>query len=406
MWHNSSTVQPGTKVVHIITSARTLLFLKDHIEVMASEGVEYHVIANFEKTRYASDGHRFHDVNMHRSLFRLSELKASFEVYKLLKHIDPDIIISSTPKAGLVGGVISALFFRSRKRIFLVRGFRFPTLTGFKRWLVRTMEVMPARFANLTLATSPQTAEMIREIMPQRYHHSVRVTLNGTANGIDTDRFSPDNRTLASSTEVRARYGISDDAFLILIVGRICVDKGFKELVNAFERLKKNHPHAELLVVGDDDPADPLPDDLQRRLNTISIRVGRLDNDKIPEVFRAADLLAYPSYREGFGVSAIEAAAMGTPTVASRVGGLQSAVAENISGVFHAPHDVDAIYGWLKHFIENSEELARLSSSSRQHVVEHFDRSLYDAFWLRIFRGQADIGARKEDEANTRNHTL
>lgn len=381
---NASAAAP-VRVAHIITSARTLLFLVDHMKAVEHQGVEYHVLANFDGTKYTPDGERRHAVSMHRSLFKPGDLKATVQVYRLLKQIDPDVIISSTPKAGLIGGVISALFFRKRTRIFLVRGFRFPTLTGFKRWLVRTMEVMPARFAQSTLATSPQTAEMMREIMPARYHDRIGVTLNGTANGIDTDRFSPDNPDLASPAEVRARYGIAGDAFLILIVGRVCVDKGFAELVTVFERLKARHPHAELLIIGDNDPADPLPDDVQRRVDAIAIRPGRVDNDKIPEVFRAADLLAYPSYREGFGVSAIEAAAMGTPTVATRVGGLQTAVAEDVSGVFHPLRDVDAMYDWYNHFIENPDALARLRASSRRHVVNRYDRKLYDAFWLDIF---------------------
>ena len=376
----------GRTVVHIVTSARTLLILNDHMKAMEAEGVAYHVIANFKNTDHVPDGRRLHQVDLHRGMFAASDLKGFMQVRKLLKRLSPDVVIFSTPKAGLIGGLAAWIFAHKSKRIFLVRGYRFPTMTGLKRKLVQTMELLPARFAGQTLGTSPQTADTLRELLPKRYRTRVGVTLNGTANGIDMDVFSPDNPDLAPSDEVRARYGISPDAFVILVVARVCVDKGFEELTAAFERIKAAHPHAVLLVVGDNDAPDPLSPAAQARLDAVAIRAGRIDNKMIPEVFRAADILAYPSRREGFGISAIEAAAMGTPTVASRVGGLQSAVKDGVSGVFHPVGDVDAIESQIKSFIENPDMLARMSQTAKDHVKDHYDRRLYDRFWLNIVR--------------------
>lgn len=380
-----------TRVVHVLTTATTLLFLSDHIKVMKGIGVEYHVIGNFDGTDHEADGVTFHHAPLHRGFGSFGDVVGFVRIVRLLRQVRPETVIVSTPKAGLVGGLAAFLFARKAQLIFLVRGFRFPTLAGRKRWLVKSLELLPSYFADRVLVTSQQTAEALRELLPKRFWRRIGVTLNGTANGIDTQhRFTPDNPALAPVENVRDRFGIAQDAFVILIVARVCVDKGFADLIDAFERVQAKHPRAVLLIVGDDDPSDPLPPTVLGRLNELSVRANSVSNAQIPEIYRAADILACPSHREGFGISAIEAAAMGTPTVASRVGGLQSAVREDVSGLFHPVSDVDGMVQRYCNLIEEPTKLNALRRTGRAYVVDKFDSRLYDRFWLDLFLGRSD----------------
>jgi len=84
--------------------------------------------------------------------------------------------------------------------------------------------------------------------------------------------------------------------------------------------------------------------------------------DRLPELYRAADLVAVPSYNESFGLVALEAQACGTPVVAAAVGGLVTAVRDGVSGVLvdgHAPADWARVLGGLLAAPRRRAHLAR-----------------------------------------------
>src|SRR4029079_17847174 len=94
--------------------------------------------------------------------------------------------------------------------------------------------------------------------------------------------------------------------------------------------------------------------------------VGRTD---LADWYRAADLVAVPSYSESFGLVAIEAQATGTPVIAANVGGLATAVADGVSGVLmhgHDPADWAATIGGL---LAEPSRLAALSRGAASHAL-------------------------------------
>lgn len=381
---------PRRTVAHVMTSALTLSFLRLHIKALKSTEVDYHLLANFDGTRFnAADDPGFHNIRLSRSLLRPQDLPALVALVRQLRRIRPDLVICSTPKGGLFGALAAMIALPRTRRLFLVRGYRFPTLTGLRRVLVQAMETLPALLCHEVHCTSKESAVTMVGLIGQKRAGKVHVVLNGTANGIDTQNvFSPDAPGIAPRGEVRARLGIAPDAPLVVFVGRVCIDKGMLELSQALETVKARHPAMQLLVVGENDPADPLPPADQARLDRLAIRTGRIENDRLPEVIAAADLLVFPSRREGFGIAAIEAAAMGTPTLAARVGGLQSAVAEGVSGEFFAPGDAQDLARKLGDMLADPARLAALRATSRDFAVRGFDTRLYDRYWLDIYRGK------------------
>ncbi len=374
-----------TPVLHIMTSALTISFLANHLKRIEAEPVDYHVAANFTDTRFDADTPRFHQLDLTRKLIGAGDLGAIWQMIRVLWQVNPRIIIVSTPKAAFLGSLVALLMFPFRRRIVLIRGYRYPTLTGLRRKLVKFMEVLPAVISTEVLVTSKQSGEMLNESLPSMFHDKVKVVLNGTGNGIDIDRFSPENPEIADSDDVRARLGASKDGFVLGMVGRVCVDKGFEELVAAMEIVRAKHPNIELLVIGEDDASDPLMPETLAKLNQMAIRPGRIENNLMPEVYGAFDVLLFPSRREGFGVAAIEAAAMGTPTIASRIGGLQSAVKEGVTGVFFEPGSAEDLARAICAMYEDQKVFGDLCETCRPHAVSHYDERLYDAFWIDIY---------------------
>ncbi|MGD8395918.1 MAG: glycosyltransferase family 4 protein [Candidatus Eiseniibacteriota bacterium] len=122
---------------------------------------------------------------------------------------------------------------------------------------------------------------------------------------------------------------------LIVYVGRLRRYKGIEDLVHAMRRVRVRRPDAELRIVGDG-PYRCSLERLCREEPGVTV-TGWVSAAEKVRILREAWVAVYPSAKEGFGLTVIEANACGTPVVATRVPGLRDAVSEDISGLL-VPH--------------------------------------------------------------------
>ena len=126
-------------------------------------------------------------------------------------------------------------------------------------------------------------------------------------------------------------------------VGRIEPRKGVLDLIAAAPAIRAASPGAEVVIVGDD-PWDAFPDYLaQVRAARDVVHVPWHDN--APGLMRHFDVLVAPSHQEPFGTVLSEAMAVGTPVVATRVGGLAEVVDDGVTGLLVEPGEPDALAG-------------------------------------------------------------
>ncbi|GGM12994.1 D-inositol-3-phosphate glycosyltransferase [Micromonospora yangpuensis] len=191
--------------------------------------------------------------------------------------------------------------------------------------------------------------------------------------GVDLDRFRPPavGRT-AGRAAARRRLGLPEQGHVVAFVGRIQPLKAPDVLIRAAAALRDRDPlladQLTVLIVGGpsgsglDRPTALI--ELAASLG-ISARVRFLPpqtGDGLPAVYRAADLVAVPSYNESFGLVALEAQACGTPVLAAAVGGLVTAVRDQVSGVLIDGHDpVD----WARTLGRLLPDVSRLDTLSR-----------------------------------------
>ncbi|MGH3979204.1 MAG: D-inositol-3-phosphate glycosyltransferase [Pseudonocardiaceae bacterium] len=162
--------------------------------------------------------------------------------------------------------------------------------------------------------------------------------------GVDLERFTPGRRRAA-----RAALGLPADAIVLAFVGRIQPLKAPDVLLRAAAEMMRRAPalrdRLRLLVVGGPSGSGLAePRSLQQLATALGIGdvVGFAppqSGDGLATVYRAADVVAVPSYNESFGLVALEAQACGTPVVAAAVGGLTVAVADGASGLLVGSHD-------------------------------------------------------------------
>lgn len=157
-------------------------------------------------------------------------------------------------------------------------------------------------------------------------------------NGIDVARLSA-----GDARGLRAEIGIPPDAVVAAAVGSLIPRKGFHVLLDAFARVRRVRPKTALLIVGD----GPQRASLEAKIAELGLRgtVHLLgERQDVGAVFRdAADIAVSASFEEAFGLTVMEAAAMGLPVVATRVAGTAEVIQHGESGIIVPVDDPEAL---------------------------------------------------------------
>lgn len=195
--------------------------------------------------------------------------------------------------------------------------------------------------------------------------------------GVDLARFQP-----IPQDEAKRRVGIPCGDHNILFAGRIEPLKGIDTLLRAISILQERHPAAVentcVAIIGGDPWADDLDSEMARLqalrhdlgIHDLVTFLGAKDQDVLPGYYAAAEMVVMPSHYESFGMVALEAMAMGTPVIASEVGGLAHLIRHGVNG-FHVPsRDPEALAARILQLLENKELRARLGNQARAYAQD------------------------------------
>lgn len=177
--------------------------------------------------------------------------------------------------------------------------------------------------------------------------------------------------------------------FFVLAVGRMITDKGFDDLIDAFELVVKQNPSAYLLIAGDGE----LFEDLQRQVQQkgLSENVGLPGSrDDVPQLMAAADMYVSSSRREGLSIAMLEAMSAGLPIVATTVGEAPMVLAEG-RGVLVAPRQIQELAQALNNVIENADLREGCGSAARAYVRKNYNLSLWMDRLLDLYRQEIHL---------------
>lgn len=200
--------------------------------------------------------------------------------------------------------------------------------------------------------------------------------------GVDLAHFRPMPQTMA-----RQMIGVPPQRKNILFAGRIEPLKGIDTLLEAIALLKM-HKETDLAntcvtIIGGDPWADTLDAEMERLqkmrlelgLSDLVAFAGARDQQVLPYYYAAAEMVVMPSHYESFGMVALEAMAMGTPVIASEVGGLAYLVRDGENGFLVPRRDAEAL---AEHILEllNDRHLRERLSRRAQEYAQQYDWSL------------------------------
>ncbi|PKO82906.1 MAG: glycosyltransferase family 1 protein [Betaproteobacteria bacterium HGW-Betaproteobacteria-11] len=316
-------------------------------------------------------------VRIRRRIAPLADLAALLRLFVLFRRERYAAVSSVTPKAGMLA-LLAATMARVPRRIHIFTGQVWATRTGWKRLLLKAADRLMAHLATHVLADSPSQRDfLIAEGIVAA--EKIQVLGEGSICGVDGMRFHPDDRI---RTDIRLSLGIPQNAVAFLFLGRLNRDKGVLDLAEAFARL--DDPAAWLLVVGPDEAS--LRGEMESRLGAALSRARFIGYTDRPEGFMAAaDVFCLPSYREGFGMVVIEAAAAGIPAIASRIYGVTDAVADGVTGLLHQPGDVEEILWGMSVLTRDAPRRIALGLAARERVLRLFSGDAVTQVWVRFY---------------------
>ena len=335
------------------------------VVAVSSPGEALDEVANREGIRTVA-------VPMQRHISLMSDLKSLWAMWRVMKQERPDLVHSMTPKAGLIC-MMAAWLARVPVRIHTFTGLVWPTATGLKRRILMATDWLTCACATHVI---PEGEGVKNDLIN---HHITRKPIKvlgyGNVRGVDLEHYNPE----AFNTEPH-------QGFTFVFVGRIVRDKGINELVEAFDRLHREHGDIRLILVGDrEDGLDPVSQSTIDRINRgEGIEAVGKQSDVRP-FYVAADALVFPSYREGFPNVVIEAGAMGLPSIVTNINGSREIIIDGKNGVIIPPRDENALYEAMKRFVESPDEIKAMSDNARPLVASRYEQSyvrkcLYDFY--------------------------
>ncbi len=377
------------RLVHVTTVPMTLRFFAGQPSHMRRAGIETVAVSSpgEDLSSFASEeGVSAYAIPMTRRITPGADVVAVWRLTRLFRSLRPHIVHAHTPKGGLLG-MLAAQLSGVPVRIYHVHGLPFETRTGAARSLLMATERIACRLASRVIAVSRSVEQ---RLIAERLCISSKAMVlgEGSANGIDQGRFRPQPSEVRQAT--RKRFAIPDDALVVGFVGRLVRDKGIVELWKAWIRLRADWPSAHLLLVGPAEPQDPVPAHVLADLRSDArVHFAGLDWNT-PPLFAAMDVVALPTYREGFPVTALEAAAMGLPLVASAVSGCVDAIEDGRTGTLVPPRDAVALEHAISRYFRDPElrtahgrgALQRVAASYRPQVVWDALAELYHGLLL------------------------
>ncbi|WMS94901.1 glycosyltransferase family 4 protein [Pseudoalteromonas sp. HL-AS2] len=358
------------KIAFITASPMTVkAFLLPFIKEI-EKSYEIHVISNWHGDEdFLPANVKMIRIQIQREPSIFDDLVSLIKLVGILKVEKYDIVHTFTPKAGFIGQ-IAAWLSRVELRFHTFTGQVWATQTGFKRFLLKSLDKLTASFTTSVLVDSPsQQSFLIKNKIVTAVKSGVLG--KGSISGVNLSKFqfSQEKRD-----NIRAELQLKDGEFVFLYAGRLKKDKGIPELLSAYRNVAKK-VSAVLVIVGADE------DGLLSEVNHTDGVIFCGFTDDIVAYFSAADLLCLPSHREGFGNVVIEAAACGLPTLASLIYGLSDAIVDNETGVLHQVEDAADIEEKMLNLCQNKELLKRMSERALKRVHSEFsERLIVDEF--------------------------
>lgn len=341
-----------------------------------SENENYDVtfICNTDVSMYEYETEHIHyiPVKMKRGI-AFDGLGVIWHLYKIFKREKFDIVQYSTKNASVytcIAGFMAGI----KTRIYCQWGMMFVAMHGIKRYLIKASELL---ISGLATDIESESFSIYNAALKEKVYTAKKacVIWNGSACGVNLDGYDISKREQWRK-EIRERYNIPADAVVFGWCGRITRDKGHNELFSAFRELNKTDKNTRLLMVGSYDNVETIDKKLFDWTQNCPEVIFTGYSKDVPKMYSAMDVFCSLSYREGFGLVVIEAAAMGLPGIVTDVPGQIDTHVNMETGISVHAKDVVSVVDAMKYYIDNPSKRVAMGIEARKQVERKYDQKM------------------------------
>jgi glycosyltransferase involved in cell wall biosynthesis len=317
-------------------------------------------------------GYRIETVPIARSYNLFAHLVTFFKLVRLFRRERFDIVHVHTPVAALVGR-FAAWVSKTPMIIYTAHGFYFHEEMPFlQRRIFVFLERIAGHFTDLLFTQSEEDKQVALA-----EHIATLNQVTAIGNGVDVGRFDPE--AMGDQHGLRQQLGISQNSYVVGMIGRQVREKGIVEFLEAAQKIAPTHPHVIFLLVGDrltTDHAALVSDEIEQAKTVLGKRLiltGRRDD--IPELLAVMDLFCLPSWREGMPRTIIEAMMMSKPVVATDIRGAREEVINEETGLLVPTRRPLLLAQAILRCIAQPEWAKGLGANGRERALMLYDES-------------------------------
>jgi glycosyltransferase involved in cell wall biosynthesis len=311
-----------------------------------------------------------HRAAIARSLSPLALLRAVLALRRLFVQERFSVVHVHTPVAAIAGRLAARLA-GVPVVLYTAHGFYFhDQMPQPLRWAHIALECLLARLTTEIFTVSAEDAAIARRLrfLPAHRIHAI-------GNGVSATRFAPAN--LEQRHACRERFGLRHDGLVIGIVARLVAEKGYPQLLAAFEQIAAAEPRAQLLICGSrlaSDHAAGIDDQLaslQQRMPQQLVLAGELED--VEQAYQAMDVFCLPSWREGLPYTILEAMMSGLPVVATAIRGCREAVVPDVTGLLVPPRQSPLLAEALLELLGDPQRRLQMGAAGRARALAQYE---------------------------------
>ncbi len=368
------------KILHICALGATAEgLLLPQINYLLSRNLSVEIACSPGPTveKLQKQGYIIHPIQIDRRISPLLNLKSIYQLTKLIRQQQYDLVHVHTPIAAVLGRM-AAKIAGVKRIVYTSHGLPFHDRSSPKEYtLYSNVEKFAALLTDQILSQNYEDIATAKKlgICPEKIGY--------LGNGVDIDRFNRDRLDPNHQSQLRKSLGIPDTADLIIgTIGRLTRKKGSGYLIEATAKLLPQFPNLHTLIIGSEVSGDPEPikAELIEIIRTrgiekhVTLTGGRQD---IPEILGLLDIFTLPTFtHEGLPRSILEAMSMGLPVVATDIRGCREAVVHQETGLIVPPEDSEKLAEALGILLANADLRQAYGKAGRQRVETEYDERL------------------------------
>lgn len=353
------------KIARIVTVPMSFSCLTGLLKKMSEENFDVHLISSScpKLEHYLNSNYTYHHVEIAREISLLKDIKALISLYQVFRKEKFDIVHSHTPKAGLLVAIASFLA-RTPTRIHTFTGQVWANYTGLKRKIFILIDRLISELNTINYTDGVSQKKYLIDNSAVN-KNKIKVLGQGSHYGLNIDTFRPNELEAA---RLKNFLDLKND-FIIGYVGRLNKDKGIPELIKAFLNLQENLSQIKLLLIG---PLD--------NLNEKDIEIIKNHNDiiwvdfvkDVSTYISLMSIFVFPSKREGFPLSVIEASLLEKPVILSNIYGNRDSAIEGRTGYFFEIGQLERMQELISRYYNDKDLMTEHGRNGQEFVSKSF----------------------------------